>query len=282
MKYMEDNNGNELLMIFDDESIDVIATFAMLCHRISVPFIVYSKRFLNLKYFDSWLSTSKHGALVFCSKTRASATNFVWRVADIVLGIIGIIVFFPVMLFISLAIKLTTKGPVLFVQNRVGKDRMRFRFYKFRSMMIDSEENSEEHKNYFEEYAKGSAAEKSNTKTVFKKASSAITPIGRVIRKTSIDELPQFFNVLSGNMSIVGPRPCIEYELKYYDTEWLNERFRVKPGLTGIWQVYGRSRIAFKDAQFMDFVYAISRNDGMNIRLILKTLLVMTSGKGGL
>ncbi|MBC8428877.1 MAG: sugar transferase [FCB group bacterium] len=282
MKFMKENNGNEFLMIFTDESVDTIATFAMLCNRVSVPFILFSKEFLNLKYFDSWLSTNKHGALVFCSEKWTSQANFLWRMTDILLSIIGIIIFSPVMLFTALVVKLTSKGPVLFVRNRVGKDKSLFKFYKFRSMWLSSKENTEMHQTYFKEYAEGTAAEKSKNGTIFKKTSSAVTPIGRVIRKTSIDELPQLFNVLSGDMSMVGPRPCIEYEMKYYDSKWLNERFSIKPGLTGIWQIYGRSRIAFKDAQFLDFIYTISRTDGLNIRLILKTLPVMMSGKGGL
>ena len=107
-----------------------------------------------------------------------------------------------------------------------------------------------------------------------------MTWTGRIIRKTSIDALPQFLNVLKGDMSLVGPRPCIAYEMDYY-RDWQRYRFSVRPGLTGVWQVYGRSRLPFDAAQFLDLCYALKRSTGLNIRLLLKTIPVVLFGRGG-
>ena len=148
---------------------------------------------------------------------------------------------------------------------------------------MDAENKEESHREYFRKYVNGNAAKKTKNGEVFKKVSSdTVTTVGRIIRRTSLDELPQIFNVLRGDMTIVGPRPCISYELEHYNNDWLQKRFTVKPGLTGIWQVYARSRLEFKKSQFLDFIYVISRSDGMNIRLILKTVPVMFFSKGGI
>ncbi|NOQ23430.1 MAG: hypothetical protein GQ565_12395 [Candidatus Aegiribacteria sp.] len=107
-----------------------------------------------------------------------------------------------------------------------------------------------------------------------------VTRVAKVLRRTSLDELPQLWCVLIGKMSLVGPRPCIPYELEDYK-DWQKLRFTVKPGLTGIWQVYGRSRLPMDAAQFMDFCYVINRSAGLNVRLILKMVPIMLIGRGG-
>ncbi len=284
MGHMEEEDGDEFVMVFEeDEEIDFIAPFALAARRRGMPFTIYSPRITPLGYFDPWLTWRNFGALTFFSREWSPLTRRFWRLADILLAFLGLIVFSPLFLLITLAIILDSRGGVLFRQRRIGKDEEPFEFLKFRSMRVEHEDRERNHREYFERYVNGDAAgEDESGEAVYKSvASSAVTPVGRIIRKTSLDELPQFINVLRGEMSIVGPRPCIDYELKYYDREWLRQRFTVKPGLTGIWQVYARSRLDFRRAQFLDFVYVLSRSDGVNLRLILKTVPVMLLGRGG-
>jgi len=272
----------EFVMVFGDEDFDFIAQFSLLARRAGIPFSIYSWRIPELGYSDPWLSFTNFGALTFYSKEWTATARVVWRCTDVLMALAGIVALAPLMAAIDLAVRLSSPGGAFFRQTRIGLDRKPFTFVKFRSMYIDAEEREKLHREYFHRYVNGDAAREDDRGKVFKLASSAITPVGRFIRKTSLDELPQVFAVLKGSMSIVGPRPCIDYELPYYDREWLLERFTVKPGLTGIWQVYARSRLDFKKAQFLDFVYVLSRSDGVNIRLILKTFPVMLLGRGGL
>ena len=280
---MKEDGSTELIMVFKDEDFDTIADFCLHTRSAGIPFSIYSERIPELGYFDPWISFGNFGALTFFSMKWTKAAERVWRITDILLSIAGLILLIPVYFTISLTIALTSSGGVLFKQKRIGRNKKPFIFLKFRSMLTDAENREEAHREYFRRYVNGDAAKKTKNGEVFKKVSShSVTTIGRIIRKTSLDELPQIFNVLKGDMSIVGPRPCISYELEHYNSDWLQKRFTVKPGLTGIWQVYARSRLAFEKSQFLDFVYVISRSDGMNIRLILKTVPVMFFSKGGI
>ncbi len=283
MEIMKEDDSMEFIMVFEDEDFDSIAEFCLHTRNTGIPFSIYSKKIPELGYFDPWISLGKYGALTFFAGEWSKTAERIWRLTDILLSIAGLILLTPVIITISMTIALTSPGGVLFKQKRIGKNRKPFIFLKFRSMLVDAENREELHREYFRRYVNGNAAKKTKDGEVFKKVSShSVTTFGRIIRKTSLDELPQIFNVLRGDMSIVGPRPCISYELEHYNSDWLQKRFTVKPGLTGIWQVYARSRLAFEKSQFLDFVYVISRSDGMNIRLILKTLPVMFFSKGGI
>ncbi len=280
---MEEDSSHELIMVFKDEDFDFIAEFCLHTGSAGIPFSVYSKRIPELGYFDPWTSLGDYGALSFFARKWTKTTERIWRITDILLSIAGLILLTPVFITIAMIISLTSPGAVLFKQTRIGRNHKPFIFLKFRSMLIDSMNREESHKEYFRRYVNGDEAKKTKNGKVFKKISSdTVTTIGRIIRKTSLDELPQIFNVLKGDMSIVGPRPCINYELEHYNSDWLQKRFTIKPGLTGIWQVYARSRLGFKKSQFLDFAYVISRSDGINIRLILKTFPVMFFSKGGI
>lgn len=280
---MSEDNSTELIMVFEDEDFDSIADFCLHTRNAEIPFSIYSKRIPELGYFDPWISFEEYGALSFFSAEWSKFAEKVWGITDILVSIVSLILLTPVFIIISLIIALTSPGGVLFKQTRIGRNHKPFTFFKFRSMIVSAENSEESHKEYFRKYVNGDAAKKTKDGEIFKKISSdSVTTIGRIIRKTSLDELPQILNVLKGDMSIVGPRPCINYELEHYDSDWLQKRFTVKPGLTGIWQVYARSRLGFKKSQFLDFVYVISRSDGINIRLILKTIPVMFLSKGGI
>lgn len=190
---------------------------------------------------------------------------FFKRAMDIIGSLCGIILLSPLLIIVALAIKIEDpKGSIFFSQQRCGKDNKLFPMYKFRSMVSNAEELLEELMEHNEMDG-----------PVFKiKDDPRITRVGKFIRKTSIDELPQLFNILKGDMSIVGPRPAIPHEVAEY-SHYHKQRLLVKPGLTCIWQVSGRNSIGFEEWVDMDLEYIESRNLWMDIRLIFKTVGVL-------
>ena len=206
------------------------------------------------------------------------------RAVDILGATVGLILFSPIMLVTSLAIKLTSPGPAIFTQNRFGKKGARFPFYKFRSMY--SEVDDQVHREYVTNLIKGNH-EKINqgdeeTPLYKMKSDPRVTPVGKIIRKTSIDELPQFFNVLKGEMSLVGPRPPIPYEVEKYEPWHLRRILEIKPGITGLWQVDGRSKTSFDDMVRMDLRYVQSRSLWLDIKILLKTVRAVIRPNGAL
>lgn len=194
---------------------------------------------------------------------------FVKRTMDIVLSIFFIVLFAPLMAATALAIKFTSKGPVLFKQTRCGLNGRKFTLYKFRTMIVGAEMKRRE-------------IEKMNEMAgpVFKiKKDPRVTPVGRILRKTSIDELPQFFNVLKGNMSIVGPRPPLPVEVEMYQV-WQRRRLSLKPGITCIWQVSGRNKISFERWMEMDMEYIDNWSLWLDVRILIKTVFVVLFGYG--
>ena len=192
------------------------------------------------------------------------------RIMDLIAGTLGVILTSPIMLITALAIKLESPGPVLFKQTRVGKNGRHFKIYKFRSMYIDAEERKKELLSQNE--IKGGI--------MFKiKNDPRITRVGKVIRKLSIDELPQFFNVLGGSMSLVGTRPPTLDEVEKYKTnQW--RRISIKPGITGMWQVSGRSNIDdFEDIVKLDVEYIDNWSIWLDIKILFKTVLVVLQHK---
>ena len=190
---------------------------------------------------------------------------FFKRAMDIIGSLCGIILLSPLLIIVALAIKIEDpKGSIFFSQQRCGKDNKLFPMYKFRSMVSNAEELLEELMEHNEMDG-----------PVFKiKDDPRITGVGKFIRKTSIDELPQLFNILRGDMSIVGPRPAIPYEVAEY-SHYHKQRLLVKPGLTCIWQVSGRNSIGFDEWMEMDLEYIEKRNLWMDIKLIFKTVGVL-------
>lgn len=203
------------------------------------------------------------------------------RATDILGSVAALILLSPVFILIALAVKLTSSGPILFRQERVGKFGRRFTFLKFRSMKVDNDPAI--HREYVQKLISGDAtASCGEDKPVFKiQNDPRITSVGRFIRRTSLDEIPQFLNVLAGHMSLVGPRPPIPYELEKYDT-WHRQRvLSMKPGITGLWQVIGRSRTTFDEMVRLDIQYIRQWSFWMDIRLLLATPWVVITGKGG-
>lgn len=190
------------------------------------------------------------------------------RVIDVVCSFVGVLVLSPLFVVIAIIIKFTSKGPVFFSQKRVGRDGKEFKMYKFRSMVVNAEELKEK-----------LAAQNEMSGPMFKmKDDPRVTKVGKFIRKTSIDELPQLFNVLKGDMSLVGPRPSLPKEVAQFE-DWMYKRLEVKPGLTCYWQVSGRNNIDFEDWMKLDIRYVEEKNLWIDIKLICKTVFVLFGDK---
>lgn len=200
---------------------------------------------------------------------------FVKRCLDIALCFIGLLLISPILVTIALIIRFTSKGPIIYKQKRIGENGREFDFYKFRSMTVDGESFDEVHrKKLYEQYMQG-VSEDGKILNV-----NRITGIGKILRKTSLDELPQLWNVIKGDMSLVGPRPCVPYEYELY-SEWQKKRLSVKPGCTGLWQISDRLNISFTDMVLLDFYYINNISPWLDLQIILKTIPVMIFGRGG-
>lgn len=206
----------------------------------------------------------------YASKLRDPGQQVLKRCMDIVGGLVGMILTLFVGVFVAIAIKLDSPGPVIFYQNRVGKNGRHFRMYKFRSMYIDAEEQKKELMQMNEMQG-----------AMFKMTDDPrITRVGKFIRKYSIDELPQFFNVLKGDMSLVGTRPPTVEEVQKYKIEQ-KRRLSVTPGMTGLWQTSGRSEIYdFDKIVKLDLEYIDKWSIGLDIKLLVKTIVVCFRGEG--
>lgn len=202
------------------------------------------------------------------------------RALDIAGGLLALLLFSPLLLAIAAAIRITTKGPVLFRQERIGAGGRRFTLLKFRSMYVDSEEDI--HRQYVDRFIRGDMSGDERGKAGIYKITHdpRVTPVGRFLRRTSLDELPQFLNVLRGDMSLVGPRPPIPYELDSYQLWHRRRILSGKPGITGLWQVEGRSATSFDEMVRMDLRYLEGGSLLTYVKLVCKTPLALISTRG--
>jgi lipopolysaccharide/colanic/teichoic acid biosynthesis glycosyltransferase len=219
---------------------------------------------------------------IFHLPRRRTAYHICKRTMDIAGALAGLLFFFPIMVVVGLAIKLTSRGPVLFKQDRLGHLGRKFKFLKFRSMRIDGDDRI--HREYVTKLIKGKDGDVnlgSRDKPVFKITTDPrITRVGHFLRKTSLDELPQFFNVLTGDMSLVGPRPPIPYEINDYKNWHLRRILDIKPGITGLWQVQGRSKTTFNEMVRLDLQYVSHCTLWLDIKILLKTIRAVLNFKG--
>jgi len=210
----------------------------------------------------------------------SSGARVLKRTFDLIVAALAITLLFPVWLIIALLIKLDSKGPVFYTQERVGMDGRLFLLYKFRTMKADAD--SELHREYQRAFIAGRAEANlgNETKPTYKLlADPRITRIGKALRRISLDEVPQLLNVLSGDMSLVGPRPPIPYEVEAYEL-WHRKRLDMKPGLTGLWQVSGRNRLPFEEMVRLDLFYIENWSLLLDLKIILRTGFVMLGGEG--
>jgi lipopolysaccharide/colanic/teichoic acid biosynthesis glycosyltransferase len=226
---------------------------------------------------------STHAEL-YPERTRKKLASLVKRMVD-VLGSCGLLVLFsPVFVCIGVAIKRTSPGPILFHQTRIGQFGQPFMFLKFRSMYTDADPRV--HEQYVQEFilqSKNGSGAPDGLKQdgLFKLSRDArITSLGHFLRRTSLDELPQLLNVLMGTMSLVGPRPPIPYEIKGYDNWHRRRVLEAKPGITGLWQVQGRSRTTFEDMVRLDLHYIDTWSLWTDLKLLLQTPWTVMKGEG--
>ncbi|WP_374187583.1 sugar transferase [Priestia aryabhattai] len=195
------------------------------------------------------------------------------RVVDIIGAFIGLLLTFPIFVLISVLYLFgENKGPIFFGQSRIGRDGKIFKMYKFRSMIVNAEAVLKNDKLLYKKYLE-------NNYKLEPEEDPRITKIGSFLRKTSLDELPQLINVLKGDMSLVGPRPVIQEELKEYNNR-LAEFLNVKPGVTGYWQICGRSDVGYPERADLEFYYIEHRGVKLDFTIIIKTVVLVLNRKG--
>jgi lipopolysaccharide/colanic/teichoic acid biosynthesis glycosyltransferase len=215
---------------------------------------------------------------------RETARRFslaIKRAIDVVGSAAALIFFSPIFAAVAVAVKLSSKGPVLFKQERLGQHGKSFTVLKFRSMRTDCD--AKIHQKYVEQFIAGQVDGKSDNaeKPVYKiQQDPRVTSVGNFIRKTSLDELPQFWNVLRGDMSLVGPRPSLAYEYRAYELWHRRRVLEIKPGITGLWQVEGRSRTRFDDMVRLDLKYARAWSVWLDLRILAQTPAAVIQGTG--
>ncbi len=207
------------------------------------------------------------------------------RIIDVTVSILALVLLSPLWLLITALIRLTSPGPAIYRTQTVGKDSRPFTLYKFRTMYIDNDES--EHRHWLEEFVEHTKPyaviedRDCQKKPIYKVIKdSRVTPLGRILRKSGLDEAPQFLNVLKGEMSVVGPRSPRVFEYEHY-TEREKRRVEVLPGITGLYQVTGRSVVPFDEMVRIDLEYIEKRSLWLDLKIMLKTIPVMIMGKGG-
>lgn len=215
------------------------------------------------------------------AKKFNQADRLLLRLRDILLSFGALASLSPLLFLVAVLVKRSSPGPVFYKTVVVGRDGRHFVWRKFRSMKVMAEQaDVAVRRERYRAYVMGAVSENSKTMPAKIVDDQRVTKVGRFIRKYSIDELPQLFNVLTGQMSIVGPRPCLPYEAEFY-TGWRSRRFNVRPGLTGVWQVFGRGRVSFDQTAAMDVYYTFARSLRLDLYLMLKTVGVVVRGRGG-
>jgi lipopolysaccharide/colanic/teichoic acid biosynthesis glycosyltransferase len=217
-------------------------------------------------------------AAVVASHRPSALVDRSCRALDVVLSAVLMIVLTPLFALIALAILLDSRGPVLFRQRRFGRDQKPFVVTKFRTMHHGVDHDT--HRTFVLGLIAGDHPERPNGGPQFKMIDDErVTRVGRLLRRSSLDELPQLWNVLRGDMSLVGPRPPIPYEVEHYPPHWF-ARFAVKPGLTGLWQVSGRSDLALEEMVALDVEYSRRRSLWLNLWILARTVPAVLSGRG--
>jgi exopolysaccharide biosynthesis polyprenyl glycosylphosphotransferase len=278
---IRESGANEVIIADSHVDGDALFDVMMRCgRRRGVEFRIAPSLFNCL---PSKTEVDQIGALPMIRLFREPLSDFARgtkRISDIVIASFTLLLLSPFWLLIALLIKFDSKGPVFYAQERVGMDGRIFLVYKFRTMRMDAD--SEIHREYQRKFIAGHA--EANVGDAQKPAyklrdDPRITRIGRMLRRLSLDEVPQLFNVLRGDMSIVGPRPPIPYEVEAYELRH-RKRLDMKPGLTGLWQVSGRNRLPFEEMVKLDLFYIENWSLLFDLKIILRTVMVMLRGDG--
>jgi undecaprenyl-phosphate galactose phosphotransferase len=275
---VDQNRVDEIIVT--DEDIDKTTLISLLDYCISERITVWFSPKL-MPIIDLKLRLAN-----FCGismiKLGAQKNHYIFEkmkhALDALIVLPSVIVLLPGFLAIAAAIKLNSRGPVFYKAVSIGRHGRPFTMYKFRSMVSNT--SPESHKNYVTRLIGGEIRDRSGTGGVFKMTDDhRITSVGRVLRKYSVDELPQLINVLKGEMSLVGPRPCLPYEYEAY-RDWHKKRLAVRPGITGIWQVSGRSGVSFDDMVLLDLYYVYNRSLWMDMNILYETIFAVLEKRG--
>jgi len=273
-----DHDLDEILIAIDHAPYDRLIRIVETCLQTDKSVKIYSDL---LHVIDEKMDVEHYSSIPVISLTQKPLDAPDWdekRFLDIILSSIALILLAPFFLAVAVGIKLSSKGPVIFKQKRIGKKGRPFDFYKFRSMHMGNSDSR--HKNYVQDFIKKNCQCETDEIKVYKITDdSRIFKFGKLIRKTSIDEFPQFFNVIKGDMSLVGPRPCLGYEWDCYE-EWHKDRLNILPGCTGLWQALGRSSVTFEEMVILDLYYISNMTLWMDLRIVLQTFPVIFLGKG--
>ena len=267
-------------IIVTDENIDKRLLIALLDYctseGLSVWFSPKLMPIINIKvYIDNFCGIPM---IRLCSQKHDWFFNRLKHGLDALITLPACAVLLPFFVLIGLAIKLNSPGPVFYRATAIGKGGKRFVMYKFRSMRVDTD--STIHKDYVTKLIKGEIRPEGNGGKALKITDDPrITWVGKILRKTSLDELPQLINVLKGDMSLVGPRPCLPYEYEMYQ-DWHKKRLGIRPGITGLWQVAGRSEVAFEDMVLLDLYYVYNRSLSMDMNILYETVFAVLGKKG--
>lgn len=278
---IRESGANEVIIADSRVQSDTLFEVMMRCgRRRGVEFRIAPSLFNCL---PSKTEVDQIGALPMIRLFREPLSDFARgskRISDIVIASAALVLFFPLWLLIALLIKFDSKGPVFYLQERVGMDGRIFLVYKFRTMHTDTD--SEIHREYQKKFIAGDADANVGdaSRPAYKlRDDPRITPVGRLLRRLSLDEAPQLLNVLRGDMSVVGPRPPIPYEVEAYEV-WHRKRLDMKPGVTGLWQVSGRNKLSFEEMVKLDLFYIENWSLLFDLKIVLRTALVVFRREG--
>jgi exopolysaccharide biosynthesis polyprenyl glycosylphosphotransferase len=278
---IRDSGANEVIIADPDVQADALFEVMIRCgRRRGVEFRIAPSLFNCLPRKTEIDQIGVLPMIKLFREPLSSGARLLKRTCDLVISALAIALLFPLWLLIAILIKLDSRGPVFYSQERVGMDGRLFLVFKFRTMKAGAD--SEVHRQYQKAFIAGRAEANLSAegKPTYKLLGDPrITRIGKILRRTSLDEVPQLLNVLMGDMSVVGPRPPIPYEVEAYEL-WHRKRLDMKPGLTGLWQVSGRNRLPFEEMVRLDLFYIENWSLLLDLKIILRTGLVMIGGEG--
>ena len=271
------NKINEIIVADDSSEYDELLNTVDICKNTKAHVKFTSNLF---EIIPQKVFTERYAEIPIVNVSPNSNNEIMLKVKsgfDKIASFIGLVLLSPFLILIAILVKLSSAGPVFYKQKRIGKDGKPFMFYKFRTMKTIENDDDAERREMMLNFMKGMDTNGANKKVINPKR---ITKIGKFLRKTSLDELPQLFNVLKGEMSLVGPRPSLPYEYENLEN-WQKRRFTVLPGCTGMWQVTGRSEVTFEESVVLDLYYINNLSPWLDLQLLIKTVPVMLFGKGG-
>jgi len=275
-RIIKENHIQEIIVT--EKSIDKRTLISLLDFSVSNGLVAWFPPFL-LPIIPMKLNIDEFCGLPMvrmCMQRNPGFFRMVKRATDFILSSILIVISAPIMIIIGAAVKLDSKGPVFYRAEVVGENGRHFKMFKFRSMRIDGDHSI--HKKFVSKLIRGEIDRK-NAPVLKITDDPRVTRVGRIIRRLSLDELPQLFNVLKGEMSLVGPRPCLPYEYELYK-DWHKKRNSVPPGITGLWQVAGRSEVSFEEMILLDLYYIYNRNILMDLSILFETFFVVFRMQG--